>query len=314
MPARIARALVASACGATVLTVADGARGDELAERFKILTKSSEWTEVDQVKAAFDTHHPQGMVKIGDEFFISSVEIIEPTQRFQEPQGGYDRTPGKGVGHLFKMETDGALIDSTALGEADIYHPGGIDYDGRWLWVPVAEYRPNSASIIYRVDPDTLEAHEVLRFRDHIGGIVHDTETNTLHGVSWGSRRFYAWPLNEELAPAEPDVDPEKIRVLNPSHYIDYQDCHYAGASQMLCSGLNKYEVSGAGTVALGGLELVDLTENRPVHQVPVPLWVTPDLAMTNNPVYCEAEPAAFRCHFMPQDDQSTLFVYEVRD
>jgi Family of unknown function (DUF6454) len=309
-----AHAVVVAACGATALIVAAGARGDELAERFKTLTKSSEWTEVDQVKVGFDTHHPQGMVKIGDEFFVSSVEIVEPTQRFQELQGGYDRTPGQGVGHLFKIGADGALVDSTTLGEGDIYHPGGIDYDGRWLWVPVAEYRPNSASIVYRVDPNTLEAEEVLRFRDHIGGVVHDTETNTLHGVSWGSRRFYAWPLNDQLAPAEADVDPEKIRALNPSHYIDYQDCHYAGASQMLCSGLNKYEVTGAGTVALGGLELVDLADNRPVHQVPVPLWVTPDLAMTNNPVACEAGQAAFRCHFMPEDDESTLFIYEVRD
>jgi Family of unknown function (DUF6454) len=314
MLTRISRQLVVLACGATVLIVAAGARGDDLAERFKTLTKSSQWVEVDQVKVGFVTHHPQGMVKIGDQFFVSSVEIVAPTQRFEQPQGGYDRTPGKGVGHLFKMGADGALIESVTLGEGDIYHPGGIDYDGRWLWVPVAEYRPNSASIVYRVDPETLGAEEVFRFRDHIGGIVHDTDTNTLHGVSWGSRRFYAWRLDEQLAPAEPDVEPEQIRALNPSHYIDYQDCHYAGASQMLCSGLNKYEVTGAGTVALGGLELVDLTDNRPVHQVPVPLWVSPDLAMTNNPVACEAAPAAFRCYFMPQDDESALFIYEVRD
>jgi hypothetical protein len=314
MRTRRVRAVVAATCSAIALSVAAGARGGELAEGFKTLTKSSKWEAAGETKVGFDTHHPQGMVKIGDEFFISSVEIIEPTQKFPEPERGYDRTPGRGVGHLFKMGADGALIASTTLGEGDMYHPGGIDYDGRWLWVPVAEYRPNSASIVYRVDPNTLEAEEVLRFRDHIGGVVHDTETSTLHGVSWGSRRLYAWPLNEQLAPVEPDVDPEKIRALNPSHYIDYQDCHYAGGSQMLCSGLNKYEVTGAGTVALGGLELVDLASNRPVHQVPVPLWVQPDLAMTNNPVACEAEPAAFRCYFMPQDDESTLFVYEVRD
>jgi Family of unknown function (DUF6454) len=314
MRTRRVRAVVAATCSAIALSVAAGARGGELAEGFKTLTKSSKWEAAGETKVGFDTHHPQGMVKIGDAFFVSSVEIVEPTQKFQELQGGYDRTPGKGVGHLFKIGTDGALITGTTLGEGDMYHPGGIDYDGRWLWVPVAEYRPNSASIVYRVDPETLEAEEVLRFADHIGGVVRDTETNTLHGVSWGSRRFYAWPLSEQLAPAEPDADPEKIRVLNPSHYIDYQDCHYAGDSQMLCSGLSKYDVPGAGTVALGGLELVDLAGNRPVHQVPVPLWVAPDLAMTNNPVACEAGQAAFRCYFMPEDDESTLFAYEVRE
>ena len=36
----------------------------------------------------------------------------------------------------------------------------------------------------------------MFRFADHIGGIVHNTDDNTLHGVSWGSRRFYRWTLD----------------------------------------------------------------------------------------------------------------------
>ena len=264
-------ALAAAACA---LVVGSGVQGAELGELVRGLTKSSEWTLVDEVEVGFTTHHPQGMVRIGE----------------------------------------GRLIESVTLGEGDVYHPGGIDYDGEWLWVPVAEYRPDSASIIYRVDPKTLEAVEVLRFSDHIGGIVRDPETNTLHGVSWGSRRFYAWPLDDDLQPVEPDVDPKKIMAANPSHYIDYQDCHHAGDGRMLCSGLNKYDVPEVGQVALGGLELVDLKTGRPVHQVPVPLWVEPDLAMTNNPAFCEARAAGLRCHFMPEDDRSTLFVYEVKE
>lgn len=306
-----AMAVAAAACAFVIGTSAYGA---ELGERVRALTKSSEWTLVDEVKVGFVTHHPQGMVRIGDAFFVSSVEILEPTEKFDVPQGGFDRTPGKGVGHLFKLDEQGQLLESITLGEGDVYHPGGIDYDGESLWVPVAEYRPDSASIIYRVDPETLEATEVLRFADHIGSVVRDPDTNTLHGVSWGSRRFYAWPLDDRLEPLEPDADPKKIMAANPSHYIDYQDCHHAGDGQMLCSGLNKYEVPEVGEVALGGLELVDLETGRPVHQVPVPLWVGPDLAMTNNPAVCEAVQAGLRCHFMPEDDESTLFVYEVRE
>ena len=304
-------ALAAAACA---LVVGSGVQGAELGELVRGLTKSSEWTLVDEVEVGFTTHHPQGMVRIEDSLFVSSVEILEPTQKFETPRDGLDRTPGKGVGHLFKLDGEGRLIESVTLGEGDVYHPGGIDYDGEWLWVPVAEYRPDSASIIYRVDPKTLEAVEVLRFSDHIGGIVRDPETNTLHGVSWGSRRFYAWPLDDDLQPVEPDVDPKKIMAANPSHYIDYQDCHHAGDGRMLCSGLNKYDVPEVGQVALGGLELVDLKTGRPVHQVPVPLWVEPDLAMTNNPAFCEARAAGLRCHFMPEDDRSTLFVYEVKE
>ena len=51
---------------------------------------------------------------------------------------------------------------------ARIYHPGGLDYDGRSLWTAVAEYRPNKPSIIYRVDPLSLRAREPLRTPDHI--------------------------------------------------------------------------------------------------------------------------------------------------
>jgi hypothetical protein len=107
-------------------------------------------------------------------------------------QDGYDRDTGEGAGHLFKFDKTGKLLADLPLGEGAVYHPGGIDYDGRYIWVPVAEYRPNSSAIVYRVDPATMKATEVFRYRDHIGGIVHNTDDNTLNGVSWGSRRSIA--------------------------------------------------------------------------------------------------------------------------
>ncbi len=79
---------------------------------------------------------------------MSSVEVRVPTRRFPEPREGYDRDAGAGVGHLFKMDLAGHLLADLTLGEGTIYHPGGIDYDGKDIWVPVAEYRPNSRSII----------------------------------------------------------------------------------------------------------------------------------------------------------------------
>jgi hypothetical protein len=97
---------------------------------------------------------------------------------------------------LFKLDMKGNLITDLTLGEGSIYHPGGIDYDGKSIWVPAAEYRPNSRAIIYRVDPVAMKATEVFRYGDHIGGLVHNTENKTLHGVSWGSRRFYTWTLD----------------------------------------------------------------------------------------------------------------------
>ena len=101
-------------------------------------------------------------------------------------------------------------------------------------------------------------------------------------------------------------------RVENPSHYIDYQDCQYAGQHQALCSGLGYYRASPeAEWFQLGGLELIDTEDKRPVWQVPVPLWAESGRPMTQNPAFVEATGSGLRASFMPDDDESTIFVYE---
>ena len=242
---RSALALLAS----TVLGSSAVAASDLVAERVQKLTRAVRWRPVATIPINFKTHHPQGMVKIGDTLFVSSVEITVPTTRFPEPKDGYDRDTGQGVGHLFKIDAKGNLLGSMKLGEGAMYHPGGIDYDGRHIWVAAAEYRPNSRAIIYRVDPQAMTAAEVFRFGDHIGGIVHNTDDKTLHGVSWGSRRFYKWTLGGDGKVTNADTPPDTLRVPNRAHYIDYQDCHYLGGRRMLCSGLNNYRLVADGPV-----------------------------------------------------------------
>lgn len=283
-----------------------------LAGRVEALTRDSGWTLVTSTPVAFPTHHPQGMVKVGDTFFVSSVEVRVPTVRFEKPVNGLDRDTGEGIGHLFKMTATGKLVSDLTLGEATMYHPGGIDYDGRHIWVSVAEYRPNSRSIVYRIDPDTMKAVEVFRYPDHLGAIVHNTDDHTLHGVSWGSRRFYRWTLDRNLRVTNASVPPGTLRRLNPSHYVDYQDCKYVGGRRMLCSGLTEIRQSrGGAPFRLGGLDLVDLGDGRPLHQVPILLWTTAGLDMTHNPAWFEAAGTGIRAYFMPEDNASTIYVYE---
>jgi hypothetical protein len=100
--------------------------------------------------------------------------------------------------------------------------------------------------------------------------------------------------------------------VPNRAHYIDYQDCHYLGGRRMLCSGLNNYRRGADGPIfPLGGLEIVDLRRDRAVYQVPVELWSPSGKPMTQNPFWVEASENGLRAYFMPDDDQSTLFVFE---
>lgn len=300
---------------AGLFSVATAAETDRnlLVERVMKLSRGTSWKPVEAVPINFLTHHPQGMVKIGDMLFVSSVEIKTPTKRFPQPQDGYDRDTGEGVGHLFKIDMKGNLVSDITLGEGSIYHPGGIDYDGRYIWVPVAEYRPNSRSIIYRVDPETMKAEEMFRFQDHVGGLVRDTDDNALHGVSWGSRRFYRWPLDQNGKPTNADEAPEKLRRLNASHYLDYQDCKYAGAHRMLCSGVTEMRTTpDAPPFRLGGIDVVSLADGRPLFQTPVLLWTASGYDMTHNPVWLETSEAGLKGYFMPEDDKSVLYIYEV--
>ena len=159
-----------------------------------------------------------------------------------------------------------------------------------------------------------MKATEVFRFADHIGAIVHNTDDHTLHGVSWGSRRFYRWTLGSD------GQGDERRRALRrrcarstPSHYVDYQDCKYVGRRRMLCTGVTEMrQTPDAPPFRLGGIDLVDLRDGRPLHQVPVLLWTAGGLDMTHNPVWIEPSATGLRGYFMPEDDKSTLYIYDV--
>jgi hypothetical protein len=288
----IAVVLALMTLGVAADAARSGPRDSVLATRFARLTRATAWTRAEEIPIAFPTFHPQGMVRIGETFFMSAV----------------DKT--NNVGHLFKIDARGGLVADLRLGEGSIYHPGGIDYDGQSIWVPVAEYRPDSRAIVYRVDPETMKASEVFRFADHLGAIVHDTDDNTLHAVSWGSRRFYQWPLDARGTVADPAAAHPR---LNPSSYVDFQDCHYAGGHMMLCGGVAELRRTATTSFRLGGLELIDLAEGRPLHQLPVALWTSTGRVMTENPMWIEPAAAGLRAFFVPEDDHSTIYVYDLK-
>jgi hypothetical protein len=302
--------LVASiALGVALAAVAQSPPRSAIAGHVARLTRDTRWNHVASIPVRFPTFHPQGMVKIGDTFFISSVEVTVPAKRFSAPAAGRDRDTGEGTGHLFRMDAAGNLMTDVRVGEGAIYHPGGMDYDGANIWLPVAEYRPNSRSIVYRVDPQTMKLQEVLRFNDHIGAVAYDTDDDSLHGVSWGSRRFYRWRIKDGKARDAPRAGKSTV---NTSHYVDYQDCKYAGGHRMLCTGLTELRTSPTAVpFRLGGMDLIDLRAGRPLHQVPILLWTPRGLDMTHNPVWVEATRDGLRAYFMPEDVSSTLYIYE---
>ena len=103
-------------------------------------------------------------------------------------------------------------------------------------------------------------------------------------------------------------------RQTNSAFYVDYQDCKYVGDHAMLCGGLSQYQRStDSARFSLGGMELIDLHTLRPIHQIPIELWTESGLPMTQNPFWIEATANGLRVYFVPEDRQSTLYVYEVK-
>jgi Family of unknown function (DUF6454) len=274
-----------------------------LDDQFQQLSRNTKWQEKEKIQLQYYVYHPQGMTRIGDLFYMSSVEIIEKPVKYDQPRDGYDRTPGKGVGHLFVFNKEGKLLKDIELGEGMIYHPGGIAFDGKYIWVPVAEYRPNSHSIIYKVNYETLKVEEAFRVNGHIGGMVRDEQSGKLIGVSWGSRKFYEW--NEKG---------KQLRIkANSSHFIDYQDCEGVGQSKMICSGISEFPnpaTEYTKPYELGGLALIDMKNLTTIHEVPSK-FSPQGHVITRNPVFLENAGDELRLYAVPDDDDAYLLVYE---
>ncbi|MBS1606073.1 MAG: hypothetical protein JST42_25675, partial [Bacteroidetes bacterium] len=230
-----------------------------------------------------------------------------------EPPAAGVRDRSKGMGHLFRIDGNGNQLADIAIGEGAIYHPSGIDFDGKYIWIAAAEYRPDSQSIVYRLEPGSQQLKEVFRWQDHIGGILRDPETNTLHGISWGSRRFYQWPMDSQGNVRLPETGAHRDHAKpNNSFYIDYQDNQYIGGREIVYTGLNAYRKPDGTKTAIGGVEVVDAQLGLAVHQVPVELWSPATGAIiTQNPSYFEMAGQRLRAYFMPDDNVSAIYVYE---
>jgi Family of unknown function (DUF6454) len=258
--------------------------GHDVASDLAAVDRSTAWIQISKVELGFPTFHPEGLVVTPDRFYLSSVEIIEPTQKYPAPVDGYDRTPGKGVGHLFVIKRDGTLVKDVVLGHGIVYHPGGIDHRGNDLWIPLAQYRPGSSAEIDHVDLRTLKVTRLFTVPDHIGGVVYDETSGRLVGNNWGSRTFYEWtPRGHRLRTWK-----------NPTNLLDFQDCQYVPDAKMACTGVTGLPQTPAagGTTAsyeLGGVALLDLRRRAVVNEFPFQQWSSAGHVVTRNPVKLSA-------------------------
>ncbi len=125
-------------------------------------------------------YHVQGVDTDGTRLWVTSV----------------DTANRKGYLHEFSMTT-GRSLRVVELQDGERFHPGGMASDGKSVWIPVAEYRANSTSVIQRRNKRTLQVEFQFAVPDHIGCIAVSPEF--VIGGNWDSRDFYVWNHRGEL-------------------------------------------------------------------------------------------------------------------
>ncbi len=227
---------------------------------------------------------------------------------------GTDRSPGAGYAHIAVHDGQGYRIADATLSEpGDIeYHIGWIEYDGQYIWATLAQYRPNTTATIISIDPETMTYQKWFHYADHLGGVVHDKKTQKLNTLNWGSRNASIWDLSK--GPSSKTTTAPEAVVRNPSFYVDYQDCKFLGHSKvydcravMMCSGV----ATLAANVTVGGLALVDVETMVPLSEVPLTMKSALGTPITQNPFDVALVNERMRVYFLPDQHNSTLYVYE---
>ena len=249
---------------------------EKIVEKFTQLDRHTEWIEVDSKAFDFKTFHPQGLVFVDENIFLSSVEVFTwPTKNEKD----IFITSGDGVGHVFIANQSGNLIDDVKISEGSMYHPGGIDFDGELIWIPVCEYRPDGKSFIATFNPRSHKVVKRFNVNDAIGWVVADPDKMLVYGGNWGSRLLYTWDQNGKII----------NQWKNPSRFIDYQDCTFIGNGKVVASGISsikqaKLQKKSVDSFELGGFALLDFSTHRIVHEFPLQMYSKANNSLARNP------------------------------
>lgn len=145
----------------------------------------------DSWRLEFPTYHVQGLCVTEVSFWLSSVD--------RATQSGW----------VFRVDRGTLSVEaSRRLADGPRYHPGGMQLVAGNLWVPLAEYRPHSTSVVLRLDPATLETRATFPVADHIGAIAADAQ-GTIYAGNWDCRIIYLF--DEQGAPKEKRTNPTGV-------------------------------------------------------------------------------------------------------
>jgi hypothetical protein len=141
------------------------------------------------------THHPQGIDFDERRLWVTSV----------------DKENRQGFLQEFSL-ANGDLLRSVEVTHGVQFHPGGLSATSDALWLPVAEYRRASTSVIQKRNLRTLELESQFDVADHIGCIA--VGPGVIIGANWDSRDFYVWDLSGRLLRKVPNPTPNAYQDI----------------------------------------------------------------------------------------------------
>lgn len=245
------------------------------------LSRRTTWELVDEVPLAFDAHHPQGMARVDSTWWISTVDV-----------------EGR-LGYVLAVDSGGHLVEKVPVGDDVRYHPGGMDFDGEAFWIAAAEYRPDSTAVVQRLQPGAAP-ETAFAVDDHVGAVARCGRDGDLVGWSWGSRRFYRWSIDGTLVSSR----------VNPSFFVDHQDCQWLGTGHLLCGGVAEVALAD-GPGWLGGVGLLDAQALVMEREIPFPHYSSDTGRVgTHNPIWSEVDGDRLLVHLLPDDGAGAIRSY----
>lgn len=252
----------------------------------------------------YPTYHPQGVKVLGNDLYLSTV------------QGTLT-----GYGHIVKFQLDSAQAPRIATPisrltfdrgpKKRMIHPGGVDFDGDDLLVPLAEYDSSGPGAIMRVDLKNFGAYSTVNtIKDHIGAIVRDAEA--IYVMNWDSKKTYAFD----------GVSALPIAGAKGTGW-NYQDCKQVVRGYALCSALQ------GKIVRKGEIHLLRFAQESPfgvsiAHRIKVEKYNSDgskggSRPLTNNAMDFSiisnvktGEATGLRFYFVPHDDSKTqLMIFD---
>jgi len=215
-----------------------------------------------------ETHHVQGIDLDTRVVWVTSVDAPNRRGFLQE----------------FSLSS-GKLLRQVELTRGERFHPGGIAADRESLWVPIAEYRRESSSVVQRRSKRTLEVEFEFAVADHIGCVAVSGEV--LIGGNWDSRQFYVWDHRGKLI----------RKIANPTENA-YQDLKFA-AGRIVASGLLPGGVGAIDWLEYPSLRLIQrLDAGKTDHGV---TYTREGMAIRNG-----------RLFLLPEDSPSRLFEFRM--